>query len=430
MIQQFIYDYFSALWELTNEMSPYLLLGFLFAGILNVYIKQETISKKLGKKNFKSILYASLIGIPLPLCSCGVIPTGISFHKNGASKGASVSFLISTPQTGIDSILVTYSMLGLPFAILRPIVALITGVAGGSLANMLDKKELQPQFQLAADAQTCNDSSCGCHDDTAKQKQSKMYRLFHYAFVEFMQDIAKWLIIGLLIAAFISALLPDTFFSEIISNPILSMLIVLIASVPLYICATSSVPIAAAMVMKGLSPGAALVFLMAGPATNAATMTVLGKSLGKKSLIAYLASIIGGALIFGFAIDLAFPADFFFSALSAHSHEHSILPEWFYWINSASLIILLANSLYLKYRNTKMDTPVFSLANEKTIEVHGMTCNHCKKNVETNLSKLDGIDEATVDLNSKTVTLKGTNIKLEAVATLINELGYDYKGEK
>jgi len=210
MIRDFIYSYFTSLWELTNEMSPYLLLGFLFAGILHVFIKQETISKRLGKKDFKSVLYASLLGIPLPLCSCGVIPTGVSFHKNGASKGASVSFLISTPQTGVDSILVTYSMLGLPFAILRPIVALVTGVFGGMFANFLNKEELQPQFQLADSADSCSGDSCSCHSEPSAEK-SKMHRMFHYAFVEFMQDIAKWLIIGLLLAAFISTVLPDSF---------------------------------------------------------------------------------------------------------------------------------------------------------------------------------------------------------------------------
>ncbi|RLD62015.1 MAG: heavy metal-associated domain-containing protein, partial [Bacteroidetes bacterium] len=274
---QYIQNYLLELFELTNEMSPYLLLGFFFAGILHVFFKKERIAKYMGGSKIKSAIYATLIGIPLPLCSCGVIPTGISFYKNGASKGSTVSFLISTPQTGVDSILVTYSLLGLPFAIIRPIIALISGVFGGVFTNYYTKSDVQ-------------ESSCHLSEANEKiDKKNVFSRFFNYAFVEFLQDISKWLIIGLMVAAFISLVLPDDFFTSYINNSLLSMGIVLLASIPLYVCATGSVPIAAVLLMKGLSPGAALVFLMAGPATNAATITVLGKVMGKKALTSYLA---------------------------------------------------------------------------------------------------------------------------------------------
>jgi len=208
-----------------NEMSPYLLLGFFFAGILKAFLPQSFIDKYLAKKDSRSVLNAALIGIPLPLCSCGVIPTGISFFKNGASKGSSVSFLISTPQTGIDSILVTYSLLGLPFAIIRPFVALFTGLLGGIITNKTDNSEIVSEFEA------CSGDTC-CSDDENKKtkKESKIYTLFKYAFVDFLQDIASWLIIGLVLAAVISVLLPDDFFASYINNDYLGMVIILFAS--------------------------------------------------------------------------------------------------------------------------------------------------------------------------------------------------------
>ena len=335
--------FFNELISLTNEMSPYLLLGFLFAGILHIYIRKETINKYLGKRNFKSVVLASLFGIPLPLCSCGVIPTGISFYKEGSSKGATVSFLISTPQTGIDSILVTYSLLGLPFAILRPIVALFSGVFGGLLTNIIDKKRNKMQ----------ENPPCSC-ETNEKQTQSgnKIFTMLKYAFVDFLQDIAKWLIIGLVIAALISVILPDDFFTRYIGYNFLSMLIVLIASIPLYVCATASVPIAAVLILKGLSPGAALVFLMAGPATNAATITVMGKSIGKGTVFSYLVSIIIGAFFFGLLIDNFLPKDFFVDNIQIMQHK-DLIPEWIKISSSITLTLLLINGLLKKYKIIK-----------------------------------------------------------------------------
>ncbi|MCK5276908.1 MAG: permease, partial [Cyclobacteriaceae bacterium] len=180
---EIVNSYLVALWELTLEMSPYLLLGFLIAGILYVYFPKEKVTKFLGKSNFRSTLNAALIGVPLPLCSCGVIPTGISFYKNGASKGSSVSFLISTPQTGVDSILATYSLLGLPLAIIRPIIALITGVFGGLFTNAVEQNE-----NIKTDV---NQSEV---KQNPEGKNNKLRKMMHYAFVEFLQDISKWLI--------------------------------------------------------------------------------------------------------------------------------------------------------------------------------------------------------------------------------------------
>jgi uncharacterized membrane protein YraQ (UPF0718 family)/copper chaperone CopZ len=411
----YIESYFIELFELTNEMAPYLLLGFLFAGILHVFIRQNRIVRYMGKRNFKASLNSALIGIPLPLCSCGVIPTGISLYKNGASKGSSVSFLVSTPQTGVDSVLVTWSLLGLPFALIRPVIALLTGVFGGALTNIFTKKEEQERPHVIIQT---------------KEKGSKLMRMLKYAFVDFLQDISKWLIIGLVLAAFMAVLIPDGFFTQYLDNPLLSMLIVLLASVPLYVCATGSVPIAAVLLMKGLSPGAALVFLMAGPATNAATMTVIGNSMGRKTLISYMASIIGGAVIFGLMIDYLFPEGFFITSALAggHMHEHEILPTWLKIGSTVALVLLIINGYLRKYFFKPSKTPVSVKTN--IIEVSGMTCNHCKNSVESNLQKIEGIESVTADITKEQVEINGENIDFDKIKETINALGYEYKGEK
>lgn len=440
---EYINQFFRDFIEILNEMSPYLLLGFLFAGILKVAFPQKFIDKYLGKKNAKSVLYASLLGIPLPLCSCGVIPTGISFYKSGASKGSAVSFLISTPQTGVDSILVTYSLLGLPFAILRPFIALFTGFFGGLLANRFDNDQ-------KINSTTINDSccstkeeeeaNCGCDnncDSEAQEKKSALYTMFKYAFVDFLQDISKWLIIGLLLAAFISVLIPDDFFSSYIGNDFIGMLVILVASIPLYICATSSVPVAAILMMKGISPGAALVFLMAGPATNAATITVLNKVMGKKTMWSYLISIISGALLFGLLIDNVFPREWFeMATLHDHLNTHAghwMLPKWMQWASSCLLILLIINAYVQKYFSlNKKDQKgeAATVIDSKLLVINGMKCNHCKNSVEKHIGALHNITKAEVNLEQKLLHLHGKSIDLKIIKAEIESLGFEFVGEK
>ncbi len=421
-------------------MSPYLMLGFLFAGILKVAFPQKFIDKYLGPKNGKSVLYAALLGIPLPLCSCGVIPTGISFYKSGASKGSSVSFLISTPQTGVDSILVTYSLLGLPFAIIRPFIALVTGLFGGLLTNHFDKDVKSiPELNTESSCSTEKESDCGCDGDCrteSKKKRSPFYTMFKYAFVDFLQDISKWLIIGLLLAAVISVLIPDDFFSSYIGNDFIGMLVILVASIPLYICATSSVPVAAILMMKGISPGAALVFLMAGPATNAATITVLNKVLGKKTMWSYLISIIAGALLFGLLIDNVFPREWFtMGPLHDHmgAHEgHWELPNWLKWGSSISLILLIINGYLRKYISGKSELKIIEnvkINNEKLVIVNGMSCNHCKNSVEKHIGALNNITTAEVNLEQKLLRIEGENINMEIIKKEVERLGFEFGGE-
>jgi uncharacterized membrane protein YraQ (UPF0718 family)/copper chaperone CopZ len=406
------------------DMAPWLMFGFLIAGILHVFFPECRINQLLGRSNLRSVIRAALIGIPLPLCSCGVIPTGVSIYKNGASKGASISFLISTPQTGVDSIAVTYSMLGLPFALVRPVVALLTGVFGGVATN-----KLQPADGIVSVA---SDRVSNSQNNRTKNIFLEVLR---YAYIDFLADIAKWLVIGLLVAALIAVFVPDDFFATYIHSDLLGMLIILAASVPVYICATSSVPIAAVLMMKGISPGAALVFLMAGPATNAATIAVIGKSMGRKTLVIYLSAIISGALLSGIFINSFLPREWFLNSM-AHmhmEHQHGFVP---YWLQVTSAILMtgfLLNFFFRKFTRklTGKNDQVTNKTGMKEIKVfvRGMNCSHCKMNVESNLKKLEGIENIVADVDKQVVTLTGEKIDLDKVKDVVESIGYTYDGK-
>jgi uncharacterized membrane protein YraQ (UPF0718 family)/copper chaperone CopZ len=414
-VQQYIITFLNDFVKILSEMSPYLLLGFFFAGLLYAFIPQNKIERYFNGKPFKSSVLASIFGIPLPLCSCGVIPTGTAFYKNGASKGGTVSFLISTPQTGVDSILATFSLMGLPFAIIRPLAALVTGITGGLITSVATKNE--------TDTRTFQEQT-----EERKSFSQKVGDVFRYGFVDFIQDISKWLVIGLVLAAIISALIPNEFFELLNMPPIVQMLLILVVSIPLYICATGSIPLAAILILKGISPGAAFVLLMAGPATNAATITMIGKVLGRKSLFTYLATIIVGALGFGLLIDYALPTQWFTEITHQHlGHNHHEGLSWWQIASGVILMALIINGYIQKYLNTKKNS-VTQLKNNtmeiKTIKVEGMTCNHCKANVESNLKKLAFIENAQVNLSEKTVTLEGDNVKLDEIKQTVDTLGY------
>ena len=334
--------------RLINEMSPYLLLGFFYAGVMHAFIPGMEYNRYLGGKGFKSVFYGALFGVPLPLCSCGVLPTAMSLRKQGASKGATASFLISTPETGVDSIIATYSVLGLPFAVIRPVAAFCNAIMGGWLINKFgDKDEVVP---VDASAKTC----C-CHH---KQEEThhegflgKMREALRFGFVEMIEDIGKWLVIGLVIAGLITVFVPDEFFALFRGNTQLSMLLVLCIAIPMYICATGSIPIAVALMMKGLTPGAALVLLMAGPACNMASILVINKTLGRKSLVFYLVSIITMAILWGHVVDYLLPAEWFQMALSVGRCCIEESTSWLNWSSTIVLGLLLLNALWHTYRH-------------------------------------------------------------------------------
>ena len=400
--------YLTPLIGLLNEMTPYLLLGFLIAGVLHEFVPRRIYADKLSRNDFSSVLWAALFGVPLPLCSCGVIPTATSLYREGASKGATVSFLISTPQTGVDSILATASVMGLPFAIIRPVVAFMTALAGGVITNRICKNEKSTTPQTT-------------RQTTHKSFTQKVAGALRYGFIDMIQDIGKWIVIGLVVAAVITVVIPDNFFVSFNDYPLLNMFIILAVSVPMYLCATGSIPIAAALMLKGLSPGAALVLLMAGPATNMATMLVINKVLGRRTLATYLITIMAGAIGFGLLIDYALPAEWF----SNITHRHvagccNVAAPWWQTTSSIIFIILLVTGFALKFKKSKKE-----ITTEHKFRINGMMCNHCKANVEKALAGIDGVSAVRVELAEGIAYLEGEHIDSQKVISTINEIGYE-----
>lgn len=406
-------DYFWPFIHLFEMMAPYLLLGFLIAGILHAFVPRSLYNQWLGKKDFRSVLLSILIGVPLPLCSCGVIPTAVSMRKEGASQGAVTAFLISTPQTGVDSIIATYSVLGLPFAILRPIVAIITGMAGGALTNIATQKEKDATQEILFSDELPTNSF-----------KEKCLSAFHYGFSYMIQDIGKWLIVGLITAGLITIFVPEGFFTSHLNNPLISTVLVLIAAIPMYVCATGSIPIVAALMLKGLTPGMGLIFLMAGPATNIASILVLSKSLSKKTVIIYLASIIIGAIVFGLAVDYLLPHEWFTLAMhdSLQPSCCHMTPSasWIEIVSSLLLGILLIRAMYLRFTQKEL----LNVTDMKKYKITGMMCNHCKSHVLAGISGLKGVESVEVDLATGIASVQG-NVSSDEVIRTVKSLGYE-----
>ena len=457
---------------LFSEMAPFLLLGFLLAGILHVWVPNHLYVPKISKPNFKSVLWAALFGVPLPICSCGVIPTSIALRREGASKGASVSFLISTPATGVDSILATYSLLGGPFAILRPVAAFVTAMLGGVFTNFATRNEKDVSVAVSEAAGThehhhehehCDDDHCGCSDEHCecccdedehhgeRSFAQKIGETFRYGLVNMVGDVSKWLTIGLLLGALIAAFVPDDFFLFLHEYSLLCMLVVLLLAMPMYTCATGSIPLALALVEKGITPGAALVLLMAGPATSIASMLVVGKAFGKRTLIAYLISIAVGAIGFGLVVD-TFLMDTFLTSMLPHvseeCHGHGALGL----LDYGCAILLASLMIYAKFAHKgcgghcgcgdhgccedhdecgchehEHDEPV-----SVTYRVNGMNCSHCKACVEKAVRMLDGVVFAEADVESKELRVQWhdeDDVNEDALKKAVEDAGFEFGGK-
>lgn len=457
--------------HLINEMSPYLLLGFFLAGIMHAFIPGRYYTNYLARPTLRSVVNAALIGIPLPLCSCGVIPTAMSLRKEGASKGSVAAFLISTPQTGVDSIIATGSLMGWPFAIMRPLAAFIMAIAGGAIVNAADN---------SSDAMHASSTACQ-HAHTHKTFWQKMIEALRYAFIDMMEDIGKWLVAGLIVAGLITVFIPDSFFVVFQGNTWASMLLVMCLSLPMYLCATGSIPIAVALMMKGLTPGAALLLLIAGPACNLASMLVVRKVMGTRTLLAYIGSIVIGAIFFGWLTDylhfngiINFMSDL--TSQEACCEEHT---SWFSWLCTAVLSLLLIYALLLpklglrkasschchdgschcheendscgdssetccchethdtetcschchEENNSCGDSSKTCCCHEThdTVQIYhikGMTCNHCRAAAQGAIERTEGVTAVSIDLAKREARISGTATR-EALADALNDIGFE-----
>lgn len=329
----FLVDWLQALWMILVESGPYLLVGFVIAGVLSVVVPATWIARKLGGDDVRSVATAAIIGVPVPLCSCSVIPTATQLRRSGASRGATTSFLISTPETGVDSIGATWALMDPLMTVVRPIAAFLTAFVSGVAVNLfgrggagpsgpLDKPEpaegggsccshtAAPAAEPAHDHGHGHDHDHGHgHSHSHAAPDAPLYRrVLDYAFGTLLDDLTPWFLIGFAVSGLIVVAVPDGFFTGTLFDGWVAMVAMLFAGVPLYVCATASTPIAAAMMVKGLAPGAALVFLLAGPATNVATMLVVRDLLGKRVLAIYLTTIAALSLLLGAIVNRLYPA--------------------------------------------------------------------------------------------------------------------------
>ena len=397
-------------WAVLGEMAPYLLFGFLAAGALSVLVPARLVERHLGGGGFWPVVKAAAVGVPMPLCSCGVIPVAASLRRHGAGRGATTAFLIATPQDGVDSILVTLSLLGPVFAIFRPIAALISGLIGGGLVSLLS----EPNSSNAPPAQ-CQDACC------TQTKQSRLRQILSYGFGALPRDIGKPLLAGLAIAALISALVPKNFFAPYLGGGPTAMLVMMLVGVPVYVCATASVPIAAALVLNaGVSPGAALVFLMTGPATNAATIITVWKVMGRRTALIYLGTVAGSALAAGAALDAVFHSQ----GISVKPGMPWMLPGPVKWVSAAVLLAVLGWAVLRPLMRKRAPAVAEGQAQAEKLTIRGMTCTHCVAAVRRELLECAGVASAEVDLTTGEALVTGEGLSRDKLRSAVESLGY------
>ena len=412
-------------WLVLGQMAPYLLLGFLVAGVLSVCISPAWVERHLGRRGLGPVVAASLFGVPLPLCSCGVIPVAASIRRHGASRAATVSFLLSTPQTGVDSIAVTYAMLGPVFAVFRPVAALATGLLGGVLVLLFGEESRESETAEAEPA-GC-DEACCANDGSG----SAVLRAIRYGFETLPRDIGGALVIGILIAGAMAAFVQEDQLSAYVGGGLLSILVMMVVGVPLYVCATASVPIAAGLIHLGASPGAALAFLIAGPATNAAAFTTIWKVLGRRTAILYLIAVAASAIGGGLFLDLlasTFSASV--PALGEHAH-HATEAGWIANLSAVALLSVLAVSyrpravgVKGKAGDGKAETGTAPGLVRIELAITGMTCSHCAGSVKRSLSATGGARSVEVDLALGRASIEGQDLDESKLLAAVRELGF------
>lgn len=399
--------------NIINEMSPYILLGFLIGGILHVFVPERTLLRHLSGNGMGTVVKAAAVGIPLPLCSCGVLPTAVSLKRQGASNAATTSFLIATPQTGVDSIMATYSLLGPAFAITRPIAALVCAFFGGMAVGKFDDDKTS-DTKAAINATIVQSSPF----------YKKIFGSVRYGFVDMIDSIGKWLVIGLVVATLITVFVPDSWFVGLRQYPLAAMLLVVLIAVPMYVCATGSIPIALSLMMKGLTPGVAFVLLMAGPAANFASLIILKRTMGKRTTVIYVASVTLTALLFGVIIDYLLPANWFIpESVSTTGTCHTEM-GLFETLCSIFLIILILSSFVRVTLSGRNKHQHINTDMTQQFTVKGMNCQHCRANVENAVKGVDGVETVIVNLSDGKVTVEG-NADAEKIREAIRNAGYD-----
>ncbi len=395
-------------WNTIGQMAPFLLFGFLAAGALSVLVSADWIERNLGGGRLAPVIKASAFGVPLPLCSCSVIPVAASLRKHGASKGATTAFLISTPQTGVDSILATFSLLGWITAVFRPVAALISGVLGGALVSLTGDNGGPKSLDLAP----CTDACC------TSQGGGKIAAALHYGLVALPRDIGKSLLVGLVLGALITVYIGgNDYFSQAVPPGPLQILLLMLVGVPLYICATASIPIAAGLIMAGVSPGAALAMLITGPATNAATIVTIWKVLGRRTCLIYLGTMMVSAFVGGLLLDKVVTIN----QVQMAMHD-DWMPVWFRHVSAVGLIGLLGFGAFRRpgdQTDHSHDHP-----GDLKLNVEGMTCEHCESSVKNTLLACSSVSEVSIDLKAGTASVSGDDLKPDELIEAVEKAGF------
>ncbi len=342
--------FFSNLLDLYLDAAPWLVLGLVAAGLIKAWLPAERLNRWLGGNSFWAVVKAALIGAPLPLCSCGVLPAALGLRRAGASRGTTLSFLIATPETGPDSVALSYALLGPFMAVIRPLAAIISAVFTGFMALFIRESSL-PSLPLgeAAAGSCCSSGSCTQAEEAAQPGfLGKTWQGITYAFTDILDDLVSWLAIGLLLAALVATLVPPLAMAEWGSG-LDAKLLMLLAGVPVYVCATASTPVAAGLLLAGISPGTVLVFLLAGPATNIATIGVIHKEMGRAATMVYLLGISLASIGLGIITDiLANVLDI--DVVAELKNSGAVLPLWLAAASGVLLLIMAMRPLWLRVK--------------------------------------------------------------------------------
>lgn len=414
MLERFLIE----VWNVLLQLSGPLLLGTLIAGIIHAIVPSSFIHRKLGKKGIDSVINAALIGVPMPLCSCSVVPTTIGLKQDGATDGAATSFLISTPQTGVDSIVVSGTFLGWPFAIFKVITAFVTGIIGGFIVDRTDKKpESKPDIDI--------------RDVNIKKLHSRIWEALRYGLFDLLGMIYRWVALGIVVAAIISILFPAGALAQYKwIGGFWGMFLMLAIALPMYVCTTGSVPIAASLIAAGMPTGTALVFLMAGPASNVATIGAVYRAFGKRVLAIYLATVAVFSMLFGYLFNWVIAPG---QGMMGH-HHHGIETVGWFTIATTILVIgifmfLTAYDLYRKYRVAPR--AIKEAENKMAIEldIKGMNCKHCVMTVTKALQGVPGVTKADVYLESNLAIIDG-NPDMASLIKSVHDAGYEASVKK
>lgn len=442
--------FFNETWSLALEMAPYLWIGLIAAGCIRIWLQPKTAQRLLGGRGWKKNLQATLVGIPLPVCSCGIVPIAAGLRKSGAGPGPTLSFMTATPQTGVDSVLATWGMMGPFFAAYRVLTAFVSGIITGSFVDFF-----APHHPTDKEHETSASDKVSDKPEQREGRQSKsvsfasrLRESIHYSFIDLPEDIGKSILIGLILSGLISALIPEGYFESYMNQPWLAYLAVSLFAVPLYVCSTGSIPLAVALVKGGVSPGAALVFLMLGPATNTVTLSAIWKLLGARRLLFYLVSLVGVAWSAGLALDFWAPESWAPVALSHGTHgEESGQWTWkvlVQWLAATSLGLVIVRpwiltfwkkwASYMGGRGSNAESSEEELVDEWTswiFEVQGIECGNCARKIQNGLSGQKWVRNIVADPEKGEVRLETRMQRpLSVIRPQLEALGFETVGTK